>query len=122
MADEDFEVGTKRQLVSRQIFFATAAVILAAGGFYLQRVNAFGIEAWFARTGALLVGFAIVANFVDASFGFFSGFSKNTLGGVFGEGISKSLFWIETTVAVSGTLIWAFGDLWPTSACGSTTC
>ncbi|WP_139784612.1 hypothetical protein [Roseovarius sp. A-2] len=106
------EVGTLHGVLFRQMALVIFFLFLLLLGYLAQKQCALGIDDWFARSGAIVVGLVIASQSLDAAFGWFSGFRQTNLAPHFASYIPRNRFAIfGAFFAVLATFVWGFGDL-----------
>ena len=108
------------------IIIVLLSSFLWAGYSLWAEINCFKENGWFARSGAIIVGAAIFSSLITRPFVYDFTFPNllNSYKHITGKAELEEKHWaakinlfsilghIELIAAISGTIIWAYGDFW----------
>jgi hypothetical protein len=96
---------------AKQIMLLLYMLCVIATGYLWQLNSAFGVSGWLVRAGLVVVGSSIIADFLDKSYGMFTGTTNDHFWQDNHRMVRKTFSWITVFGAAGGTLLSAFGDL-----------
>ena len=110
--EDEVAVGTLGGAYSRQNGLILTLVATLGLGIWLHSFGWLGVSNWLGRSGLVLIGISLSADFIDKGFGTFSGVRAVHMWQNNGASIRKRHSLIVALGAIGGTLVSAFADLW----------